>query len=106
MRREKFNDLIQSLHEAIDHSRGRRTLRTTVLPAPPRQMSAADVRRMRAQLGTSQAVFATFLNVSPRLVQAWETARRRPGGPALRLLELGLNHPSAVFPGLGSERRR
>ncbi|MHB1097586.1 MAG: helix-turn-helix domain-containing protein [Gemmatimonadaceae bacterium] len=69
-------------------------------------MTAADVRRLRRGLGASQAVFASFLNVSPRLVQAWEGARRIPEGAALRLLELGVSHPAAVFPGLMSERKR
>lgn len=106
MRKNKFAELVLSLHEAIDHSRGLRSLRTTVLPAPPRQMTAADVRHLRRGLGASQAVFASFLNVSPRLVQAWEGSRRTPEGPALRLLELGASHPAAVFPGLMPARKR
>jgi len=105
MRSKKFSELVQSLHEAIDHSRGQRSLRTTILPAPPRQLTAAEVRRMRKQLGASQAVFASFLNVSPRLVQAWEGNRRRPEGPALRLLEVGLRNPAAVFAELVADRR-
>ncbi|MBM3908662.1 MAG: transcriptional regulator [Gemmatimonadetes bacterium] len=106
MRRDKFAELVQALGEARDHARGLRSLRTTVLPAAPRQMTAADVRRLRRGLGASQAVFASFLNVSPRLVQAWEGARRTPDGPALRLLELGLSHPATVFPGLVTARKR
>ena len=106
MRKGKFTELLQSMHEAVDHARGLRSLRTTVLPAPPHHMTASDVRRMRTRLRASQAVFASFLNVSPRLVQAWEAARRTPEGPALRLLELGLRDPAVVFPGLVRRSKR
>ena len=75
-------------------------LRTTVLPAAPRLMGADDVRALREYLNASQAVFAHLLNVSTKLVQAWESSRRRPAGAALRLLEIAERDPRAVFQGL------
>ena len=50
---------------------------------PP--MDAAEVKRLRTRLKASQAVFAHYLNVSAKLVQAWESDRRTPDGPALVL---------------------
>lgn len=95
MKQELFGELMASLTEALDHANGRRELRTTILPSPPAPMSAAAVRRVRQRLNASQAVFARYLNVSTKLVQAWEADRRHPDGPALILLRLGDRDPEA-----------
>lgn len=100
MKKELFTELMHSAGEALDHARGKRELRTTVLPAAPAPMRADDIRALRAKLNASQAVFAHYLNVSTQLVQAWEANRRRPEGPALRLLSIGRRDPAVVFPGL------
>ena len=100
MKKQLFTELMESMGEALDHARGKRELRTTVLPEAPAAMSAADIRAMRSKLNASQAVFARFLNVSTQSVQAWEADRRRPDGAALRLLEIGRREPAAVFVGL------
>ena len=96
MKAELFQQLLKSAEEALEHAQGRRNLRTTTLPAPPRPMTAAEVRRLRRRLRASQAVFAHHLNVSPKLVQAWESGRRRPDGPALLLLRLAELHPGLI----------
>lgn len=99
MKKELFDELMESAGEALEHARGKRELRTTVLPGRPAPMSATEIRALRTRLNASQAVFARFLNVSTRLVQAWEAERRRPEGAALRLLEIGVRNPSMVFGG-------
>jgi putative transcriptional regulator len=104
MKKELFAELMESMNEALEHAKGKRELRTTVLPEAPRSMSANDVRRMRERLRASQAVFARFLNVSTQLVQAWESDRRQPDGAALRLLAVAEEYPSAVFAGLATPR--
>ena len=100
MKKELFAELMGSMGEALEHVRGKRELRTTVLPAAPAAMSSDDSRALRDRLNASQAVFARFLNVSTQLVQAWEADRRRPEGAALRPLEVGRREPSVVFVGL------
>src|SRR5574341_2187700 len=96
MKRATFLELLQSAAQALEHAQGKRDLRTTVLPPPPAPVSAAQVRRIRKKLRASQAVFARYLNVSTKLVQAWEADRRSPEGPALILLRLGENDPDAL----------
>ncbi len=91
-----FEELVESLGEALEHAQGKRELRTTILPAPPAPMDAHEVKRLREQLRASQAVFAHYLNVSTKLVQAWESARRSPDGPALLLLRLAERHPAIL----------
>jgi putative transcriptional regulator len=97
MKDELFAELMEAAGEALDHAREKRELRTTKLPEPPEPMSWSDVKRLRARVRTSQAVFAHYLNVSTKLVQAWEARRREPEGAALRLLRLAEKYPGVVF---------
>lgn len=92
-----FAELLASANEALEHARGRRDLRTTVLPRAPEPMNARDVRRLRLRFNASQAVFASYLNVSTKLVQAWEAGRRTPEGAALRLLRLAERAPELLL---------
>ena len=88
MKAEIFAKLLESANEALAHAQGKRELRRTVLLLRPAPMAGDEVRKLRAQLKVSQAVFAHYLNVSTKLVQAWEAERRKPEGPALVLLRL------------------
>jgi putative transcriptional regulator len=96
MKEKLFNELMESLGEALEHAQGKRELRTTVLPAPPAPMDAQAVKKVRKKLNASQAVLAHCLNVSTKLVQAWESGRRVPDGPALVLLRLVEADPTIV----------
>jgi putative transcriptional regulator len=92
-----FGRLTASLTQALEHVQGKRDLRTTVLPPPPPLLAARDVRRLRDALQASQGVFARCLNVSTKLVQAWEAGRRSPEGPALLLLHLVAEDPALAL---------
>ena len=76
--------------------------------APPRRGPKARteraVRQLRGRLNLSQAVFARWLNVSTKLVQAWEAGRRAPDGPALLLLRLVERSPADFVRGLYGPR--
>jgi putative transcriptional regulator len=97
MKHALFDELMDSAQDALEHAQGKRVLRTTLLPAAPAPLSASDIRAVREQVNASQAVFAHYLNVSTKLVQAWEAGRRSPEGAALRLLRIGQAHPELVF---------
>jgi putative transcriptional regulator len=99
-----FAELLESVNEALEHARGKRNLKTTVLPPPPEPMNAHAVRKLRSRLDASQAVFASYLNVSTKLVQAWEADRRTPDGAALRLLRLAEKSPELLLSGTASAR--
>ena len=99
MKKATFDALMESMQQALEHAQGKRELRTTVLPDPPAPMTAKKVKALRAELNASQSVFALYLNVSTKLVQAWEAGRRAPEGAALRLLKIARTHPKIVFPG-------
>ena len=96
MKKDVFAELLASANEALEHARGKRSLKTTALPLPPKPMTGMQVKQARATLQASQAVFAAWLNVSTKLVQAWEANRRTPEGPALVLLNILVRQPRVI----------
>ncbi len=101
-----FDGLLEATKEALAHYKGEKLdLRTTQLPEPPEPMSRGEIKRLREHLKVSQPVFARCLNVSTKLVQAWEGGERRPDGAALRLLRIVERAPVLVLPDARVERR-
>ena len=89
-----FEQIRAGLEDSIAHTRGKLSLKTTVLPAPPPQASAGEIRALRRQLKMSQAVFAATLNVSIKTVQSWEQGVRAPSDAALRLIQIAGLRPT------------
>jgi putative transcriptional regulator len=52
------------------------------------EIKPSQIRALREREHVSQPVFAHYLNVSKNLVSDWERGKRKPCGPALRLLSL------------------
>ena len=96
MKNEMFTELLSSADEALEHAQGERRLRTTTSRLPPKPLNGRAVKRVRASLHASQAEFAGLLNVSTKLVQAWEANRRTPEGPALVLLHIAASQPDVI----------
>ena len=57
------------------------------------EVPTSPVAAARANVGLSQAQFATLLGISKRTLQQWEQGRRQPSGAARTLLELAQRHP-------------
>lgn len=51
-------------------------------------MPPEAIKEIRQREHVSQPVFAAYLNVSKNLVSDWERGVKKPGGPALRLLNV------------------
>lgn len=62
------------------------TCHRVVLDLPPRTYSAQQVKATRRRLNASQALFAQFLGVSVKTVQAWEQGKT-PSEMAARFLD-------------------
>jgi putative transcriptional regulator len=93
-----FDDLRQSLADARAFERSEHAnLRTTEIPAPPRPLKPAEIRKIRLALNASQTLFARFLNVSPNTVESWEQGVRQPDHAALKLLTIAKKNPRAVL---------
>ena len=89
---KKILDTVHKTAEGL-HNAGvmsRRTMREfDALCLPPvRNLSAAQIKRLRTRNKASQAVFAAYLNTSASTVQKWEQGQKKPNGPSLKLLNL------------------
>jgi putative transcriptional regulator len=93
-----YDDLRHSLRDALEYERGRAVdLRVTEFPAPPKEMKPEEIKRVRESLNASQPLFASFLCVSTKAVQAWEQGVRRPQKTALRLLDIAKKNPAVLL---------
>lgn len=90
-----FNEaeLLSSMQHAVEHAQGVRNLKTTKMAKKAAKLSPTRILKIRQALKASTPVFAAYLNVSPDTVRSWERKRKRPSGPALKLLELAEHHP-------------
>ena len=86
--REEMLETAQGLYDlgAID-AQTMRDFDALKLP-PLKAYRPVDIKRLRLKARASQAVFAAYLNTSVSTVQKWEIGEKRPGGPALKLLNI------------------
>ena len=94
---EFFEELKGSMLEGLEHAEGKRNLRVTTLPRPPKKLSSGEIAKIRSQAKLSQSVFARYLNVSIKTVQSWEQGTRTPSDAALKLLSIARDNPQIVF---------
>ena len=93
-----FESMREALRDAAAYERGESVnLRVTHIPPKPKQISAKEVRHIRKALNASQALFASYLNVSPNAVRSWEQGIRRPRQAALKLLMIAKKNPRALL---------
>jgi len=95
---DNFGDLLlASTKEALNHARGKTTLKseTLELPEEPPKYSKTKIKKIREQiLDVSQPIFATILACSPSAVKSWERGENSPNGSTRRLLQLIENDPT------------
>ncbi|MGH9776954.1 MAG: helix-turn-helix domain-containing protein [Candidatus Acidiferrales bacterium] len=93
-----FSELKRALTDVLRYEQGKAVnLRVTELPAPPRSLTPAEIRRIREALNASQALFARYLNVSTNTVESWEQGTRHPHDAALKLLNIAKKRPEALL---------
>lgn len=84
-----FDDLKQGLQEAIDYEKGQGKARAkTYMILPIKEYSNTEIRDIRMKAGMTQSVFASYMGVSKKTVEAWECGRTHPTGPVFRLLDI------------------
>ena len=84
-----FDDLKQGLEEAIDYEKGiGKAKEKTYMILPVKEYSGKEIRKIRMDAGMTQSVFAAYMGVSVKTVEAWEGGRTHPTGPVFRLLEI------------------
>ena len=84
-----FKQIKTGLEEAIAYERGTLEARVTKLSVEPvTHYDPAEIKSIRQNTGFTQAVFAQYMGVSVKTVEAWEAGRNHPEGAACRLLAL------------------
>ena len=84
-----FEDLQEGLKEAIEFEKGQGKARVkTFMIVPVREYSNKEIRDIRMKAGMTQSVFAAYMGVSKKTVEAWECGRSHPTGPVFRLLDI------------------
>lgn len=92
MKKELFEELKQSLREAVLIKRGK-LKPSRVFHVDPE----LNIVRVRGGLGLSQSKFASLLGISQDTLQNWEQGRRAPTGPAKVLLKIAAKHPEVLL---------
>ena len=84
-----YEDLMDGFQEILESQRTGRKMKCTTLSVPDiPEFSQKDIRRIRNHAGMTQTVFAGYLGVSKKTVEAWEYGTNKPNGSARRLLAL------------------
>jgi putative transcriptional regulator len=91
MKKELFDELLQSVREGGEILRGERE------PSRSFHFEEPDIRRLREKHGLSQTRFAALMGISVGTLRNWEQGRRKPEGSARVLLHVVARHPEAVF---------
>lgn len=92
-----FDKIQTGLNEAIAYERGELKAKTVTLTVTPVDRYAPEeIKAIRKSTGFTQAIFAKYMGVSVKTVEAWEAGRNHPEGTACRLLALTKQDP--MFP--------
>ena len=84
-----YDGIMQGLEEAIAYNEGKIKARTkTMSISPVPDFEATEIKNIRNELGMTQVLFAGFMGVSTKTVEAWEAGRNTPDGPARRMLSM------------------
>ena len=85
-----YESIMTGLQEAIEDAQGkeRRVKKRIVSIMPVKEYSAKEIKGIRENTGLSQKLFAGYIGVSVKTVEAWETGINRPSGAASRILNM------------------
>ena len=89
-----FGEIKTGLKEAIEYEKGNlkaNTKKLTVIPIE--EFTASEIKDIRKNAGMTQLLFAKYLGVSLKTVEAWESGRNQPSGCACRMLSLTKRDP-------------
>ena len=86
---EFFDNLMEGLNEAVEIERGKLHGRKTVYEIQPvKKYDGSQIKQIRASIGMTQVLFADYMGVSTKTVEAWEKGTNHPTGTACRLISM------------------
>ena len=85
-----YESIVTGLSEAIDDAKSteKKLKRRIVSIVPVKEYSAQEIKDIRGTTGLSQKLFASYMGVSDKTVEAWESGVNRPSGAASRILSM------------------
>ena len=84
-----YKDLMTGLNEAIGIERGELNGRKTVYEIQPvKKYDNKQIRDICNSVGMTQVLFADYMGVSCKTVEAWEKGTNHPTGTACRLISM------------------
>ncbi len=90
-----FDDIKTGLGQAIDYEKGKLNAKAVTLSIQPVDSFAPEeIKKIRNSTGLTQVLFAKFIGVSVKTVEAWESGRNHPEGAACRLLSMTQSDPT------------
>lgn len=96
---ECFEELMTGLNEAVAIERGKLKGRTTVYEIQPvKKYNNTQIKNIRTSVGMTQILFANYMGVSCKTVEAWEKGTNHPTGSACRLISMLENKTFETLP--------
>lgn len=85
-----YESIVAGLTEAIEdvQSKEKKLKRRIVTIVPVKEYDASEIKAIRNSTGLSQKLFAGYMGVSDKTVEAWEAGKNKPSGAASRLLAM------------------
>lgn len=85
-----YESIVAGLAEAIEDAKckEKKLKRRMVTILPVKEYEAAEIKAIRQSTGLSQKLFAGYMGVSDKTVEAWESGKNKPSGVASRLLTM------------------
>ena len=97
MKRNVFAELVEGFDALKAEREGKITLRQhTVESKPAPKVTATELKRVRAGLNLSRAVFAQCLRTNVRTLESWEQGRAKPNAQAALLIRMVAKYPDTV----------
>lgn len=85
-----YESIMTGLREAVEDAKSDKKIlkRRMVTIVPVKSYSADEVKNIRSQTGMSQKMFAGYMGVSVKTVEAWEAGTNHPSGSSSRILSM------------------
>lgn len=85
-----YDSIMTGLTEALEDagSKDKKLKRRVVSVIPVKVYNADEIQDIRRKTGLSQKLFASYMGVSLKTVEAWEAGTNHPSGTASRILSM------------------
>ena len=83
-----YESIMAGLTEAVEDVKEKKLPRRMVTVLPVKEYRAEEVKAIRNKTGLSQKLFAGYMGVSDKTVEAWESGKNHPSGAASRILNM------------------